>query len=282
MSEGDRFKVEFELAMAKLDNYRMRASRAVKDVIHENKFSKLVSDEQRELASAQAEAFAGETMNFFEENLTAKLKPIAPNKEQVKLFQFLLESIGNKNLVLEKTKGIVLDGSNGERAAITKKYVASDRKDDTGIIEDTLFNLYQKKHVVLHVVWGVDTDFPNKISIFGFVGTKDPSMHFLTFPEKIENPEQAQKYLQQREVVNGFTSKIGVYGKGKRIVLNSEGKYQGKDVSTTEQFFLIGSFEGEGTERTYWIYGSNNDKKNRMTIKEGSSVKDLASETTKD
>jgi len=284
MSERNSFRVDIEQIKKKLESYRLKAKLAVNDVVDENSFRKYVTKEQRELASVQAEAFAGEAMDFFKENLTAKLKPISPNKAQIKLFRFLHESIEDNSLLLEKTRGRVWKGGKKERPYLSKIYRAKDNIDWagklTGTLEDIFFNLRQKKDVTLQILWGINDDFLHKITVRGFMGMEFPSMDFLTFPEKIETIEKAQEYLQRPEIVSGFKTKIEVYGKGNRIVMDTEGKHKGNDVAMTEQYFLIGSFEGKGTERTYWLYGSNGNRSNKSTVKESATVKNLASETT--
>ena len=60
-----------------------------------------------------------------------------------------------------------------------------------------------------------------------------------------------------------------LFNKGERIIIDREGVFEGDNVKMTDQYYLIGAFDGEGTNRTFWIYGSNRDEHDRMSVSHG-------------
>jgi len=70
------------------------------------------------------------------------------------------------------------------------------------------------------------------------------------------------------DIQSGFTYDVGLYNRGERIVINSTGIYKGKEVSMTDNYHFLGVYDGQDTDRTYWVYGSNEDRDYKMTVSE--------------
>lgn len=278
MREKPGPNLELEILKLQLMEYYLAINIAIEDTIHKAKFNKMVPKDIRERASLEAEAFGGEALSFLRENLTSKLKPVHPSKEQVKMFQLLLDSVDNNNLLLKKTR---VGLRRGKRPYVAKGY---EYVDDQGneIVQGLPSNLFTRREVRLGVIWGVDKDFPNGFSVHGLMGISCPgSIKFMTFPEKPETVEDVQKILQLPEKVGIFTTQVSVFGKGKRIIINWEGTNKGQEDGMTESHYLIGAFEGDGTKRTYWLYGHNYDDQSKMTVREKKGVTETATQTSR-
>lgn len=148
MSEK-HFGPNWELLKAKLENVRLTARFSVEGTIQEAKYRTLVSPEKHKRASMMAEAFAGEAMDFLRENPSGKLKPVQPTREQLGIFYFLLDSIDNGLLTLEKTEDRVQKDIN--RPYLVKLYRAGQSLAEGGDLVSQVADLFSRKEVTLVV-----------------------------------------------------------------------------------------------------------------------------------
>lgn len=265
---------QWELIKAKMDGLRLRARFAADGFIHDTKYKMIVPPEKQKEASTTAEVFAGEVMDFIKDNPSGKLKAVQPTREQLSLVYYLLDSVADGSLLLEKTEGRV----NNDRPYLVKVYRAGQPQEESGDLTSQLTELFTKKSATFVVRWDVNKGFPLGFTIFGDIGLSLPkTMDFLTLPQKAETPAQIEEHLG----TNSKKCKVGVYQNGERIIFNRETVYQGKEYSMTDQYYLVGAFDGEGTGKIYWVYGKNDDKHHKMTVREGVGVRQFAPENSK-
>ncbi|PIR92445.1 hypothetical protein COU01_01760 [Candidatus Falkowbacteria bacterium CG10_big_fil_rev_8_21_14_0_10_44_15] len=263
---------DWRLIKAKIDYFKTMAGFAISDAKHNLEYRSIVPSEVHERASGLAEAFAGEAMGFLNDNLTAKLKPVNPTHDQLRVFQFLMDSIDDQSLLLKETSGMVWRKT---RPVIIKHYQAQTDYEGASALESAV-KFLSKKSAFLTVRWGVNEPFPHGFAVFGDMGIKSPrSIDFMTFPEQPMTDQDAQRILQIPEKENGFTQSVKVFNKGQRIIVDRDGIYKGEQYLMTDQYFLIGAFDGQETGRTYWLYGANGEN-DRMTVKSRVEARDLA------
>ena len=264
----------WELFKAKADNIRIRTTFALDDAIKEIQYRTVIPPEKHKVSSGLAEAFGGESLTFLKDNLTAKLNPLHPSKDQIRLFQHVIDSADSNDLLLKETRGRLYTG---DRPMITKHYEALSRFENTGDPIDRIMDLQRSQESNLTVRWGVEDPFPHGFAVFGRVGMNfSVSLNFITFPEKPLTAEAAQQVLKIPEKQSGFTQHVALFNKGERIIIDREGVFEGDNVKMTDQYYLIGAFDGEGTNRTFWIYGSNRDEHDRMSVSPRVELKSLA------
>lgn len=268
----------WDLMKARLDGFRIRARFAAESAVHEVKYRSATSNQEREQGSLMAEVFTGEAMNFLKDNLTAKLSSLHPTREQVGIFQYLMDNIDDGSLILKGTEGRMWSNN---RPFVVKKYQAGERFGSGGDLGSSLTEMYGGKDVHLTTRWGVREPFPHGFAVFGSIGMAMPrSIDFMTLPQKAENPEEVRKLLGIEEQQSGFTQQVGVYNNGERIIINRDGVYQGKNVSMTDQYYLVGAFDGEGTQKTYWLYGSNGEIHDKMSVSQRVGVAKTVTQTS--
>lgn len=275
---GEQRGPDWDLLKAKADNVRIRTQFALDRTVHEAKYRTVVPGKEHKEASRLSEQFAGEALTFLRDNLTAKLQPLHPTKDQVRIFQYLMDSAYDGNLLLKNTQGR-LDSK--RRPYVVKHYEAGERFESTGDLADKLAELYQGKDVRMTVRWGVNEPFPHGFAVFGSMGMAMPkSIDFITFPKKPESVADVQEVMQVPEEQSGFTQQVGLYNDGERIIFNREGVYQGEDVALTDQYYLVGAFDGQDTGKTYWLYGSNGEIHDKMSVSPRVGVKQTATQTS--
>lgn len=263
---------DWRLIKAKIDYFKTMAGFAISDAKHNLEYRAMVPNEVHEQASHLAEAFAGEAMGFLNDNLTAKLKPVNPTNEQLQVFRFLMDSIDDHTLLLKETGGMVWRKT---KPLVIKHYRAETDYEGVSILESAV-KFLSKKSAFLTVRWGVNEPFPHGFAVFGDIGIKSPrSIDFMTFPEQPLTDQDAQRILQIPEKENGFTQSVKVFNKGQRIIVDRDGIYKGEQYLMTDQYFLVGAFDGQETGRTYWLYGSNGEN-GRMTVKPKVEARDFA------
>lgn len=74
----------------------------------------------------------------------------------------------------------------------------------------------------------------------------------------------------------GGLPSVGVYNNGERIIINKAGVHRGKDIAATDQYYLVGAFDGQDTGRTYWLYGCNSEINEKVTVSQRVGMKDYA------
>ena len=265
---------DWDLIKAKMDNVRIRVGFALDRAAHEVKYRAVVPNAEHKQAAKLAEAFVGEALTFLKDDLTAKLQPLHPTKEQVRIFQYLMESTDDGSLILKSTEGRL---SSDNRPFVVKHYEAGNRFESTGDLADKLTEIYRGQDVRLIVRRGVHEPFPHGFAVFGSIGMTMPgNIDFIAFPDKPQSTEDVQKVMMIPEQQDGFTQRVGVYNKGERIIINREGVYQGEDVAMTDQYHLVGAFDGLDTGKTYWLYGSNSEIHDKMSVSKRVGVKNLA------
>jgi len=268
----------WDLMRARLDGLRIRARFAAESAVHEVKYRSATSDQEQERGSLMAEVFTGEAMNFLNYNLTAKLSPLNPTREQVGIFQLLMESIDDGSLILQGTEGRMWSNN---RPFVIKKYQVGERFNAGGDLGSSLTEMFEGKDVHLTTRWGVREPFPHGFAVFGSIGMAMPRrIDFMTLPKKAGSPEEVRKLLGIEEQQSGFTHQVGVYNNGKRIIIDRYGVYRRKNVSMTDQYYLVGTFDGEGTQKTYWLYGSNGGIHHKMSVSQMVGVAKTVTQTS--
>lgn len=265
---------DWDLFKAEANWLKVKTKFALDRVAHELKYRAVVPNEKHKQASRLAEKFAGEGLTFLKDNLTAKLNPLHPTKDQVRIFQCLMDSVDDGSLVLKSTEGKL---NSDNRPFVVKHYEAGKRFESTGDLADKLTEIYQGKDVRLIVRWGVNEPFPHGFAVFGSIGMAMPrSIDFIAFPGKPQSTEDVQKVMMIPEKQSGFTQRVGVYNNGGRIIINREGVYQGEDVALTDQYYLVGGFDGQDTGKTFWLYGSNGEIHNKISSSQRAGAKNFA------
>lgn len=253
----------FDGIKTKLEDFRLLT---INPLIREAKYKLMVPSERHEQNSALAETFAGEAMAFLREQTATKLSPVHPTGEQLQNCFYLFDAIEQGELRLASTKGGIQPIT--DRAFITKVYEAGDPpagKDDLlGQIEHIL--AAQEARFVVN--WDVNRQFPMSFHVWGSKGVKSVEpIHFRVLTEKATTPEQVEKAVGGLVHTDKEKTTVGVYNGGNKIIFNEEGHYPDKDIYITDQYYLIGSFEGEETGKTYWVYGNNENNHSRTTVK---------------
>lgn len=249
---------------AKMLAMRIRAGFALDRAVHGLKYRTEVSSAEHQRASRSAEAFAGEALTFLEGDLMAKLSPLYLTGDQVKIFQNLMDSIGDGSLSLKSTKGR-LSGDN--RPFVVKHYETGDRFGD---------------YVHLTVRWGVTEPSSHGFAVSGRTGMEEPDViDFITFPQKprtIKDVWGVMGISQEDEGGEGLNlNQEGVYGDGRRIDLTSRSiMLRGQKIAITHQYYLVGAFDGQDTARTFWLYGNNSKIHDRMSVSQRAGAKNLA------
>lgn len=245
-----------------------------KAAVKEIQYRTVVPPEKHKVSSGLAEAFGGEGLTFLKDNLTAKLSPLHPSKDQIRIFQHIIDSADSKDLLLKETRVRL---HTGDRPMISKHYEALSRLENIDCPFGRTMDLQRSQASSLTVRWGVEDPFPHGFTAFGRVGMNfSVSLNFITFPEKPLTAEDAQKVLKIPEQQSGFTQHVALFNKGERIIIDKEGEFEGNNVKRTDQYYLIGAFDGEGTNRTYWVYGSNGERHDRISVSPRVELKSLA------
>jgi hypothetical protein len=105
---------------------------------------------------------------------------------------------------------------------------------------------------------------------------KNPgTIDFITFSEQPMTGEQVNETMRIPEKEGTFDRTINVFDKGKRIIIDRCGMYEGKEIQMTEQYYLLGAFDGEKTNKTFWLYASNSDT-NKTTSRQKVGERELA------
>ena len=269
MSER-KFDPGWDLFRARVSGVRIRAEFAADRVINEARFRGRVSSEKRRQASELAADFGAEALAFLEDNLTQRLSPLYPTKSQLEIFRLLMDSVDSGGLKLGSVEGR-LDGL--DRPFIARDYSVGEIK---------IENLLDRKFVCLIIRWGVEDPFPHGFGIFGFLGRAMPrTINFITFPRKPETAAEVQKMMGPSQLRDGSRLRVGLFNDGKRIILNRDSVYKGKDIAITSQYYLIGGFDGQVTKKTYWLYGCNNEHDSRKTVSPRVRVPNLVGEKTR-
>lgn len=278
MSEWKRGP-DWDLLKVEAEGLLIQTRFALDRAVHKVKYHAVVPDAEHQRTSKLAEAFAGEALTFLRDNPTAKLAPLRPTKDQVKIFQYLMDSVNDSSLKLESTEGRL---NSDNRPFVVKHYEAGNRFKFTGDLADELTELYQGKDVRLTVRRGVNEPFPHGFSVFGSMGMAMPrSIDFIAFLDKPQNTEDVQRVMMIPEQQSGFTQQVGVYNNGERIIVNREGVYRGEDVAMTDQYYLVGAFDGQDTGKTYWLYGSNGEIHDKMSVSPRAGVQRFAEQRTR-
>ncbi len=242
----------FRFSDPKLQLLYLKARFGTRHAIDELRYKSITTPEERKIGSNMAEAFTGEALDFLKDGMTGKLAPLHPTREQLGIFQFLMSSIDNESLGLVKTQGQIWADN---RPFMVKEYRA---KEDYGVFG---------KNVCLITRWGLCEPFPHGFAVFGNMGLASPrSIDFITLPMKASEAGEVRKVLGFPEKQNGFTQKIGVYGKGEYIMIEREGVLNGDDISMTERYYLVGAFDGMDTGKTYWLYGCNQETQSQISV----------------
>ncbi|MBP7927800.1 hypothetical protein KAZ57_01495 [Patescibacteria group bacterium] len=256
--QPDKDNYKWVLMKAMLDGLRIRTRFAIERAIHNVKYRAATTAQERGQSSLMAENFTGEALHFLNNNLTAKLAPLHPTREQVGVFQFLMNSIEDGSLILKGTEGRVWPGN---KPFAIKDYQAGGRHNAGNDLGASLAEVFSGKDAHLTTRWGVHEPFPHGFAVFGTIGIAMPrSIDFITLPARAGTSDEVRKFMGIPEQQSGFTQKIDVYNNGERIVINRDGTYKGENIVTTDQYLLVGAFDGEKTQRTYWLYGNNHNK----------------------
>lgn len=278
MSEGGgKNNPKWDLMNARLDNFRLKVRFATEGFIHDTKFKAMVSKEEQVKASEMSEVFAGEVMGFIKENPSGILKPLQPTREQMGLVYFLLDSIEQEDLVLEETNGRIQKETG--RSYLAKVYKTSQNQGEDDF-SSRVKDFFTKKEATLVIRYDVSTQSPVGFAMLGNMGmTSVKTMDFLVFPEKVETSGQVEDHLG---IIKSKDYSVGVYQKGERIVLDRSATHKGEEYNMTDQYYLVGAFDGEGSRKTYWIYGKNDDKHHKMSVRGRVGSQQFATQKDKD
>ena len=203
-----------------------------------------------------------------------------PVLEDVGLVDRLVKAAGEDRMKRRRQMGKINPYT--QRALLHTLYGA-----DGPIFESDKFltdidEFFGENQVNLHVGWQVNTQFPQKASIWGWVRllSNRPRFNFMFFPAKPVRPNEIEEAIGRIQTKD-MEEIYGVYGDGKRVEITSKWKDKGKEHEVVEQFYLLGSFEGEDTGQAYWVYGSIEDSHIRRATSEGKGRMKLASQKVK-
>lgn len=238
----------------------------------EVKYRMCVSPEKDSHAREMALAFAGEAIDFLGDNLSAKLSPINPTREQINLFNFFLRKFDDGVFCVNYFRGVDSIGN-------PYLLIRLDAKEE---FQDPILaslGLYSEFSGSFTVTWLVNRDYPFALGLTGLLPAGygyTNGIDFLVMPEKPSDSTQIMSFLGLDERDKNKKITIGLYGRAERIVFNTETQLNREDISLTTQYFLLGSFEGTITNKTYWLYGSNKDRHQKKGVRPKVQVGELA------
>lgn len=245
---------DWKLLKLRLDGVILETKSFTDRVMHEVGYSAIVSKEKHELASRQSNLFAGEVLDFFRENTSSKLEPLHPSRGQLKLFQFLRDSVDDGLLKLKSIEGKV---GPQNRPFLAKIYEAKNGlkyPEEKNVVFVTRFDINKP-----YYCFGAFGDIG-----FDHAGTLD----FITLPSKPTSSAETQKLIGIPEEQGGFRQKVSLINNAERIIIDRDGTIDGESVSMTRQYYLLGTFEGLSTNRDYWVYGCNTEIHDKTTTTE--------------
>lgn len=249
------------------DNLRFKAEFTARSLIDNIKYKSLVNSSEHENASVITDIFTSEVMDFLKVNPSGKLKTLQPTREQVEIINHLINSVTDETLLLKET----MTGVYKEKPFLVKIYDTRQPEQKNLDVHTQVQLLLNAKESTIAVRWGIKNEYPIGFDIYGNIGTTYPErICFLVLPQKAETPEQVKENLMNKD------SNIGVYQNGERIIINNTFMYKGREHNATDQYYLVGAFDGEGTKKTYWIYGSNEEKQQKVSVGEKSGVKEMS------
>lgn len=266
----------WELVKGKLENVNLRARFAAEGAVQGIRYKAQVSAEIHQRALLMAEVFAGEAMDYLSDNPSAKLKAVQPTEAQLSVFYYLFNTIDRGSLILNSTNGRVQDGT--DRPSLVHVYEAGETPEQQGgSLAYDLSDLLGGKHVTLITRWEVSEEFPLGFSVFGSIGQRRAStIDFFILPGKAKNSSQIEVTINRGR--KDEKTKVSIYNNGERIIFNREGVYQGEDFAITKQYYLVGAFDGEGIGKTYWLYGSNEEKHSKMNVRPRVEAREFATQ----
>lgn len=238
---------------AELQYLRIQAKLKMRSIIVDLKHRFIAKKDEYKDSKDLNTKFIGEVLDFLKSNLTASLQPLRLNQEQTHMFQLLMSYAMDKELKLEDESRRVDDLN---RPFVASVYKAGEQQGD----------YIQEKSITLVSKVGLET-VPT-MAVFGHLNRKEvKGVKFLALPAKAELAEPLYGQLGIPKTSNdNLTNTIGVYDKGNRIIINREGIHNGRSITINDQYVLIGAFEGEETKKTYWLYGSNQDYQNKVSV----------------
>lgn len=267
MSSEQHPNYKWELIKSSANYLRTSAEFAAKDLIDDIKYKSLVNQNEHERASVITDVFTSEVLDFLKVNPSGKLKTLQPTKEQLAVVNILLNSVTEETLLLRRT----MTGVYKKKPFLAKIYDTKQPEEENIDIYSQVQHLLNIKKSSIAVRWDVRNEYPLGFDIYGEIGTTFPKrISFLVLPQKAETPEQVKENLWNKD------SNIGVYQDGERIIINNTFTYKGREHNTTDQYYLIDAFDGEGTNKTYWLYGSNEDKQHKISVREKIDIKEMA------
>jgi hypothetical protein len=229
----------------------------------ELQYTALVPKEAREEASRNAQLFAGELLAFIKNNPTGLLAPLHLTFQQFQVVDYLLDSAENEALPLVKNRGI----KSGDREFHVATYQTNDWDYD-GTFADRLNTVFHGRDITYATRWDHDSTIAPWAWISGRAGRTDLGLEFIATDKKLETSDALHRIVGFEPKTKQSTTEIGLFQNGERLIINHEIAYKQEDVFVTEQYYLLGAFDGEDTNQTYWLYGNNHDKHYQQTSKE--------------
>lgn len=258
-------KPDWDLFRVQLGSIGLHTGLKLDSARREVEYRTIVSNAEHQEAMALSQAFGGEFINFLGESGGARLAPLGPTRDQLRVFNFMLDCVDDGSLQHTKTNGLVWHAAQ-LMPLLAQKYEANGYMG--GQPPDSEWDLPYKKSVHATVRWGVREPFPHGFSFFGSMGlTNVSSINFMTFPFQPTTAAEAQSVLFMPDKGNdGSKNRVSVFSKGERIIIDREGEYKEEEVMITSQYNLIGAFDGQDTGRSYWVYGTN-EEHNKTTVR---------------
>ncbi len=231
--------------------YWHQAANKIQNLTDETRYGLVVDQEEHEAARIMCEVFGGELLDFLKHSdLPSMLSIVAPSRYQLYLMNHLLEAVEAGELLLQSCSPGVFFPS-GQPYFVN--YYLADNIDEAS----NRYSLVIKKipHVAIdfHVRWFTKKKRPFGFSVRGKIGNEYPRMiDFLVFPRQPETPKE----VEELHAMGGIPFiKVGMVNR-ERIVIENEFIRNWIKYEITTQYCHIGSFEGEESGGTYWIYAS--------------------------
>lgn len=250
-----------ELILAELEQLKIKTESKLRSISEGVLYQSATSEFQRERATNDSRLFLNEFMDYLRDNPTTVLAPLRPSKEQLYILKLLLDCVDQGTLRLDSEGGYI-------------------RPDHSPIWHQS----YKTPHIVIRegffshcapqadffINWDTRDTFPLRCGFYGTISTfpreNAEFINFYVFPERITDQDQVRTRFVFNE--RGVKTEITLIGKGRRIILDHEIETKTGMVEITEQWHLLGSFHGEETDKTYWIYGCNKGNDHKTTEKE--------------
>ncbi len=211
--------------------------------IDDARFKYQVSEKEIQASLELASLFQGEALSMLQHVNPYTLQGLKLHPQQMHWIGILLETAKNNPPLTTTIQGKV-DDTLGPYTST--QYRAYDQFSDTRATLTTRF--------------GISENFPHGFSVVGDSSIdRQGGLTFITFPEKPSSPAYVKEILKIPEPTDEWSRHIYLYNAGDRIFSVESCIDDREEISRTGNYYYVGSFHGEGTNRQYALYGSNNN-----------------------